>query len=61
MSDSANIVVMADDGSVLLAGDSGGDLVGVNPGVSASSDLSATIAIKLDSKGAAVWRWQVKP
>lgn len=51
---------MAEDGSVLIAGVSGGYFVGVNAGVSASSDLSATTAIKLDSRGTEVWRWQVK-
>ena len=46
-------VAMANDGSVILAGYTEGDLGEVNAG---SSDF---VAVKLDASGELVWVWQV--
>lgn len=45
---------MADDGSVVLAGSTTGDWVGVNNG---DHDLAA---LKLDANGTLLWKWQVR-
>ncbi|CAN0585353.1 unnamed protein product, partial [Laminaria digitata] len=64
--DYANAIAMAGDGSVVIAGYSRGDLMGRNSGDDDSSSLFPQwlggdfSAIKLDSHGAEVWRWQVK-
>lgn len=65
--DLANAVAMAEDGSVVIAGHSRGDLLGL--GTVENSD-STTLspqwlgggfaAIKLDSDGTEMWRWQVR-
>lgn len=66
-SDAATDVTMADDGSVVLVARSSGDFTSVDAtGSSFYSYYSATIeynfiAVKLDSEGAEVWRWQVRP
>lgn len=58
---------MADDGSVVIAGGSSGDFMDANDTVSSSSSQSPDVfetnfvAIKLDSEGVEVWRWQVRP
>lgn len=44
---------MANDGSVIVGGNSGGDWGGVNAG---GSDF---VAVKLDAEGGQVWVWQV--
>ena len=57
---------MADDGSVVFAGYSQGDILGVDTSVLAPSTYSAVpdeknfVAYKLDSEGTEVWRWQVR-
>lgn len=65
--DLANAVAMAQDGSVVIAGHSRGDLL---DRTTDEDDDSETLfpqwlggdfaAIKLDSGGAEVWRWQVR-
>lgn len=64
--DYATDVSMADDGSVVMSGRSKGDFTGFNASVSGSSSTSSAdlesifVAIKLDSEGTEVWRWQVR-
>lgn len=64
--DWANAVAVAEDGSAVLAGASRGDFMGRRTGSSDSSTSSSQwlggdfAAIKLDSEGAEVWRWQVR-
>ena len=55
---------MADDGSVVLVGCSRGYFDAADATVSDSSDCATPydfVAVKLDSEGAEVWRWQVRP
>lgn len=47
-------VVVGDDGSIVLSGYTEGDWNGLNAG---EADFSA---VKLDSNGAELWRWQVR-
>lgn len=65
--DLANAVAIAEDGSVVIAGHSRGDFLGLGTVEGKdSSSLSPRwlggdfAAIKLDSSGAEVWRWQVR-
>lgn len=51
-------LAMADDGSFVIAGESSGNFTGIEAiGVGSDSNFAA---IKLDSEGAEVWRWQVR-
>lgn len=51
---------MADDGSVVMVGKSNGDLMDSSSS-SPVADAYNFVAVKLDSEGAEVWRWQVRP
>lgn len=49
---------MADDGSFVIAGQSSGNFTGID---SIDVELESNFAaIKLDSEGDEVWRWQVR-
>lgn len=55
---------MADDGSAVMSGKALRNFTGLDASSSSSpsSDLEYMFAaIKLDSEGAEVWRWQVRP
>ena len=58
-------VAMANDGAVVIASKSNGDFVDVGASASGYSTFASIadgynfVAVKLDSEGAEVWRWQV--
>lgn len=56
--DWANAVAVSEDGSVVIAGISHGDFAWLDK---SSHRLGGDfLAIKLDSEGAEMWRWQVR-
>lgn len=59
-------ITLAENGSVVISASSGGDFMGAGDTGSYSPSYDLTepqvnfVAIKLDSEGDEVWRWQVR-